>query len=296
MTKQHKADTVLFFVTMSWGISFILTKLLVEEIGVFNFLSQRFLLAAIIAALFFKKQFREMTPKIFITGLLIGFILFGGYALQTMGLVYTSISNSAFITGFAVVLVPIISTALFNSKPTTSAILGAIMALIGLAMLTLGKDGAFSNINFGDFLTFISAICFAMHIISVGVFAKKGNAILLAITQIFGVGFFSLVAAIFFEKPTFPSNASSLVSMLFLSVICTALAFVAQNEAQKYTTAAHTALIYSGEPVFAAICEFFVYGAALSALGLLGAILILSGVIISELNPFRKRSSGHVSA
>ncbi len=296
MTKQHKADATLVFVTMSWGISFILTKLLIEEIGVFNFLSQRFLLAAFIAALFFKKQFREMTPRIFFTGMLIGFILFGGYALQTIGLLYTSISNSAFITGFAVVLVPILSIAFFKSKPSISAVLGALMALTGLALLTLGNECGFSNINFGDFLTLLSAICFAMHIISVGIFAKKGNAILLAITQIFGVGFFSMIAALSFEKHAFPATALSWGSMLFLAVICTALAFIAQNEAQKYTTASHTALIYSGEPIFASICEYFIYGTMLSGQGLFGAFLILSGVIISELNPFRKRRSGHVSA
>ena len=296
MTKQHKADATLVLVTMSWGISFILTKLLIEDIGVFNFLSQRFLLAALIASLFFKKQFREMTPKIFFTGMLIGFILFGGYALQTMGLLYTSISNSAFITGFAVVLVPILSIAFFKSKPSVSAILGALMALAGLSLLTLRATYGFLNINFGDFLTFLSAICFAMHIISVGIFARKGNAILLAIIQIFGVGFFSMIAALSFEKHAFPSTASNLLSMLFLAVICTALAFIAQNAAQKYTSASHTALIYSGEPVFAAICEFFIYGTMLSNQGLFGAFLILTGVVISELNPFRKRRSGHVSA
>ncbi|MBK5252330.1 MAG: DMT family transporter [Peptostreptococcaceae bacterium] len=296
MTKQHKADVALVFVTMSWGISFILTKLLIEDIGVFNFLSQRFLLAALIAAIFFKKQFREITPRIFFTGMLIGFMLFGGYALQTIGLLYTSISNSAFITGFAVVLVPILSIAFFKSKPSVSAVLGALMALAGLALLTLRNTYGFSEINFGDFLTFLSAICFAMHIISVGIFAKKGNAILLAITQIFGVGFFSMIAALSFEKHAFPSTASNWGAMLFLAVICTSLAFIAQNKAQKYTTASHTALIYSGEPVFATICEFFVYGTMLSGQGLFGAFLILSGIIISELNPFRKRRSGHVSA
>ena len=296
MKKQYKADAALVFVTMTWGVSFILTKLLIEEIGVFNFLSQRFLIAAFIAAFFFRKKFKCMTPKMFFTGMFIGFILFAGYAFQTMGLLYTSISNSAFITGFAVVLVPIISTLFFKTRSSISAVLGAAMAIVGLAFLTLGNGCGFSSINFGDFLTFLAAISFAMHIISVGIFAKKGNAVILAITQIFGVGFFSGITALIFEEPAIPSTTADWASMLFLSIACTALAFIAQNEAQKYTTASHTALIYSGEPVFASICEFLIYGTVLSGQSLLGAALILSGVILSELNPFRKRRSGHVSA
>jgi len=280
---------------MTWGVSFILTKLLIEEIGVFNFLSQRFLIAALIAAFFFKKQLKYITPKMFFTGMLIGFVLFAGYAFQTIGLLYTSISNSAFITGFSVVLVPIISTVFLKSKLSFSAILGAVMALVGLALLTLGNGGGFSYINFGDFLTFFAAISFAMHIITVGVFAKKGNAIILSIIQIFSVGFFSGIAAIIFEPPAIPSTIVDWSSMLFLSIACTAMAFIAQNKAQKYTTASHTALIYSGEPVFASICEFLVYGTLLSNQSLLGALLILSGVILSELNPFRKRRSGNIS-
>src|SRR6056297_3437094 len=129
MKKQYKADEALVFVTITCGVSFILTKFLIEKIGVFNFLSQRFLIAAFIAAFFFRKKFKYMTPKMFFTGMFIGFILFAGYAFQTMGLLYTSISNSAFITGFAVVLVPIISTVFFKTKPSVSAVLGAIMAI-----------------------------------------------------------------------------------------------------------------------------------------------------------------------
>lgn len=296
MKSQYKADATLVFVTMTWGVSFIMTKLLIEQIGVFNFLSQRFLLAAFIASFFFRNRFRRMTLEIFTQGMLIGFILFVGYALQTMGLLYTTVSNSAFITGFSVVLVPLISAVFFKLKPNFSVVLGAVLAFIGLGFLTLGNGNHLSGINIGDLLTFIAAVSFAMHIITVGIYAKKVDALLLAITQIFGVGFFSGIVALIFESPILPPTAWDWASMLFLSIVCTAVAFIVQNAAQKYTTAAHTALIYSGEPVFAAISEYLIYGTLLSREGLLGAGLILAGVILSELNPFRKLRGRHVSA
>ena len=289
MNKQYKADAALVFVTMTWGVSFILTKLLIEQIGVFNFLSQRFLLAALIAAVFFRKRFLRMTPATFTRGMLIGFILFLGYALQTVGLLYTSVSNSAFITGFSVVLVPLFGAIVFKTKPGISAALGAGMALFGLGLLTLGDAAGLTTVNLGDVLTLLAAVCFAFHILTVGLWAPRSDAILLAIVQIFAVGFFSGIVALTFESPAFPPTALDWASLLFLSIVCTSMAFIAQNEAQKYTTATHTALIYSGEPVFAAISEYLIYGTLLSEKGLLGAALILSGVLLSELKPFKKK-------
>ncbi|WIF94122.1 DMT family transporter [Caminicella sporogenes] len=281
MTKQSKADLALLIITISWGASFILTKNSLNSLGTYNFLAVRFILAFTISSLIFYKNMKKIDKDTLKYGILIGFILFSGYAFQTVGLNYTTASKSAFITGISVVLVPSLSSIFFNKSPEKSAILGAIVALIGLALLTLNES---ISLNIGDLYTFISTFAFAMHIITVGKYTVKVDSIVLAIIQIGVVGILSLFTSLAIEKPILPPISMVWFNILVLSVICTSGAFIVQNAAQKFTTPTHTALIYTGEPVFAAIFAYFVAGEVLSFKGFVGAALILMGMLVAEID------------
>jgi len=281
MTKQLKADLALLGVTIGWGASFILTKNSLDTLETFNFLAIRFILAFAISAGIFYKNLLKMDKNTLKYGLLIGVILFAGYAVQTIGINYTTASKSAFITGFSVVLVPVLSAFLLKSKPERAAVIGAVCALIGLGLLTLNGDFI---LNIGDFLTIIAAFGFAMHIITVGKYTVKVDSIALAVVQIGVVGFLSLFATLVLETPIVPSGGTVWVNIFILSLICTSGAFIIQNAAQKYTTPTHTALIYTGEPVFAAIFAYFMSGEVLKPRGLFGAALILIGMLIAEID------------
>ena len=281
MSKKIKADLALLFVTLTWGISFILTKNTISNIQVFNFLAFRFLIAFIIAAIFFYKKMIRPDKQSIKYGIIVGFILFSGFAVQTIGLQYTSTSNSAFITGLSVIFVPIISSLLFKTKIKPSVKFGVFIALIGLGLLTLNGVTIF---NIGDFLTLVASVSYACHIISVGHYTLKTDSIQFAIIQIGAVGFFSAITSIIFETPTLSLSTIDWFNILFLSLFCTAGAFITQSIAQRYTTSTHTALIYINEPVFAAIFGYFIAGEILGVRGLIGGAMMLSGILFAELD------------
>ncbi len=121
-----------------------------------------------------------------------------------------------------------------------------------------------------------------MHIIWIGEVTKKVDSILLGVIQIGVVGVLSTLTTFLTEKPIIPTGTGLWLNLTILAVVCTAGAFIVQSVAQQYTTATHTALIYTGEPVFAAIFAYFMIGEILSAKALFGAALVITGMLVAE--------------
>ncbi|MGB3366977.1 MAG: DMT family transporter [Acidaminobacteraceae bacterium] len=282
MTKKTKADLALVAVTVGWGASFIFTKEAVNQIEVFNFLAIRFFIGFLLAAIVFYKKMLKINKKGILYGSILGCVLFSAFAVQTIGIQYTSVSNSAFITGLSVVLVPIL-LALINKKlPSKKIFICSLMAVSGLAMLTL--NNGITGINIGDLLTLASTLGFATHIITVAKLANMEEPLSMAIVQIGVVALLSMLASFMFETPTLPTTLPLWLNISALGLVCTAGAFITQNIAQKYTSASHTALIYTLEPVFAAVAGYFILNELLSGIALFGAILIVSGMLLAEVD------------
>lgn len=282
MTKQVKADLALLIITVGWGSSFLLSKNALADLETFNFLGVRFLMAFIVSCGFFMKKIVKMDKKTLRLGVFMGIILYIHYALQTVGLNITTVSKSAFITGTNVVMVPIFSALLIKRLPQKSAVLGVGFAFVGMSLLTL-NSGAL-GLNIGDILTFLCAAVFALYIILVGKYTVEVESISFAVVQIGVVAALSWITSFAIETPHLPTTAVSWINVGFLAVACTSLAFIVQSVAQQFTSPTHTALIYSGEPVFAAIFAFLVAGEILGPKGLLGAGLILLGMLVAEID------------
>jgi drug/metabolite transporter (DMT)-like permease len=282
MKKQLKADIALLLITIGWGSSFLLTKNAIVVMPVFNFLSIRFIIAFLISASVFYKQMLKIDAKTIKYGIIIGITLYAVYAFQTIGLRFTMVSKSAFVTGFNVVLVPVFSSILIKAKVDKKTYVSVIIAFIGLALMTLNKN--LSGINIGDFLTLICAVINAFNLILISRYAGEVKSIPCAIIQIGVVAILSLITSIGFEKTILPTSLSVWGSILVLSVICTSAAFIVQNVVQKYTSATHAALIFSGEPVFAAMFAFIFYKEILSIKGFIGATMILAGMLLPEID------------
>lgn len=281
MSKQLKANLSLLFVTVVWGSSFILTKNSLDHLSTYNFLAIRFAISSILSFIIFRKNLMSIDKQTIKYGILTGIILFGGYAFQTGGLNYTSASKSGFISGFSVIIVPIFSAFLLKIRPTISAIIGVVFAIIGLAFLTMDSN---ISLNIGDFYTLLCAFMFALHIIYISKYTVECDSVNLALIQIFIVGFLSLIFSILFETPTIPKGTDVWISILILAILATTVAFVIQTTMQRHTTATHTALIFTAEPVFSAIFAFVIAGEILTTGGIFGSLLILLGMLISELN------------
>ena len=280
------ADGLLLLVTLIWGSTFVLVQQAVERSPVFAFLCLRFVLATVVLCLLFGRRLRSLRPRMVAAGTIIGLFLFAGYAFQTVGLQYTSSSKAGFITGLSVVIVPVLSALLLRQVPERQALFGVILATIGLALLTLGRDLTPAR---GDLIVLGCAFCYALHIIAVSRYAPQTDALALTIVQVAVVAVASGVVAAFGGDWEQPIAGDVLGAAAFTGVLGTALAFAVQNSVQTWTTATHTALIFAAEPVFAGLFGYWLAGDRLTSWALAGCGLILLGMLVAELRPSQAR-------
>ena len=285
MRTSLKADLAILSITVVWGSSFIIMKNLVEQVGVFAYLTLRFVVASMLLLVLFRRQMARVRPVDLRNGAVIGLLLFLGMGLQVTGLQFTAASTSAFVTGLNVVMVPVLSAVLLRKQPPLRAILGVVLATTGLFVLT----GGFSQQwNRGDTLTLLCACCFALQIIFIDKFNTQTDARLNAVIQMVVAALLFAVVWIGFERSTIHFSWPLLLTVLYTGALGTAFAFGVQTIAQQYTSPTRTALIIACEPVFGAIFALLVPGTdgvreILTLSMVVGSLLILGGMILSEL-------------
>jgi drug/metabolite transporter (DMT)-like permease len=302
---RGKAEAALLFNVVVWGATFVLIKSALREISPVLFLAMRFSLAAVALVVLFGRKFQgakapriwqadpEGTPpapptgKMLAAGGMIGVFLFAGFLLQTMGLRLTTAPKSAFLTGLATVMVPLLGALVYKIKPRVSEVAGVLAATAGMGLMTL--DGPLGSIGRGDLLTFGGAIAFSAHIVATGHFAERIGYEVLSVAQVGAAALSALSLVWWVETPRVHWQPLVVWAILITGLLCTALAFTIQAWAQHYTTSTRTALIYALEPVVAWITSFCLAGEGLSGQAAAGAALILSGVLLVELKPFHAR-------
>jgi drug/metabolite transporter (DMT)-like permease len=285
---QRRADAALAFNTVIWGSTFVLVKAALGHVSPILFLALRFSLATLaLLALFRGPGKGPRTWQAALAGALSGVFLFSGYVLQTLGLRLTTAPKSAFLTGLTSVMVPLLASLVYKTRPQVSEVVGVLVATVGLGLMTL--EGAIRVIGRGDVLTLLCAVAFAAHIVTVGHYSGKMNFELLSVTQI---GTAAVLASSLFwwvEKPHLEWRPAVVCAVLITGLLATALAFTVQAWALQYTTSSRGALIYMLEPVFAWITSYFLVGEGLSGRAAAGAALILSGVLVVEMKPLNPR-------
>jgi len=279
--KGIQAEIYLLGIVVIWGSTFAIIKGILDQIMPFTFLAYRFFWAAFILGLIFWKRLKNIDKIILGKGFLIGIFLFLGFTFQTVGLKYTTATKAGFITGLSVILVPIISHFFIREKISKNSIIGVILAVIGLWFLNYNSSFIF---NFGDFLVLLCAVSFAMHIISVGLYARKVDYVLLVMVQLTTAFVLSFLMVLFFERPGIHLYYPSGVwwSIILTGIFATALAFYMQNKFQRYSTATKTAIIFSGEPIFSAMFAYLLLGEKVGLIAWIGGLLIIFGMIISQ--------------
>lgn len=286
--KQLHANIMMLIVTMLWGSSYLFMKMGLDAFQEFNLIALRFGIAFILAGTIFYKRLIRIDLRTFFYGFILGSILFLVMTLVTYGLKFTTISNAGFLFSLSVVFVPMLLAVFFKIKPEKKVVIGIFIAIFGIAVLTLNNK---LHINSGDYLTILAALFYALQIIFTDKFTKNVDSITLGILQLGIAGAWGLVFSFLFEEPHLPSTTESWVSIMGLSVLCSAIGFIGQAVAQKHTTPTHTGLIFSLEPVFAAVFAFIFIGETLATKGYIGAFLILVGVLTAQFN-FKKLFMG----
>lgn len=280
MTSQTKAELALLSITVIWGSTFAITKVLLGGIDPFTYIALRFGLASALFALFFWRSVKAAGFKSLSKGLILGLLLFFGFSLQTVGLQYTTASKSAFVTGLMVVMTPILQVIIERRPPKIGNIIGIGLVTVGLYFLTSPEGSEF---NIGDLLTLGCAFSFALYIVYLDVFSRNRSAEGLTLAQFGFCAVSGSMIALAVEPLHLHLTTGLILGILYLTIFATIVAIYVQTKYQKDTTPTRAAVIFAVEPVIAAIIAYFALNEVIGALGVFGGGLIVAGVLVSEL-------------
>jgi drug/metabolite transporter (DMT)-like permease len=278
---------LLVFIAFIWGSTFVMVKEALSDASPLALNSARMIVATVLLAIFYRKKIAVLTKPALTAGVVVGIFLYAGYAFQTSGLKLTTPSKSAFLTGTSSVLVPLALVAIWRVRIHLWRVAGIVLALAGLFLMTVpgGPGGLadFANVNLGDLLTVGCAICFTFHVIFVGRASQRFPFEQVAFLQVATAAVLMTISTPLLEHPYFRATPTVIAAILITGVLCTAVAFSVQSWAQQFTPATHTALIFTTEPVFAWLTSFIYLHERLGIRAGAGALLILGGVLVSEL-------------
>lgn len=280
-------ELILIGVTILWGGTFLIIKQAVHQSGPLFFVGFRFFVAAVIVAIVFHKALKGLSKKEIIGGTTIGLSIYLGYGLQTMGLESINSSQSAFITALYVPFVPLLQWGVLKRRPSLGSWIGAALCFIGLILIKDPQNIGFS-FSFGEIITIIAAFFIAIEIILIGKFAPEVDSRRLTLVQL-------IVASIaaFVTMPILGEPIPQFSPIWFWAAVAlgtmTALIQLAMNWAQKSVSPTKATIIYAGEPIWAGLFGRMA-GERFGPFALLGAALIIAGILISQLLPTSLRN------
>jgi len=287
--KRWFANSALLIITFVWGATFTLTKGALSSLPVFGFLSARFVVAtfALVGLVLLTPSARKsFSLRTWGLGTVLGLLLFGAYALQTVGLQYTTPSLAGFLTGLAVVLVPLLGVFLLAQKLRWRTWMGSGTAVIGLALLC---GPGLQRFALGDIYVLLCAVFIALQMLFIEKYGNGTHPLALATVEVAVL----TVACVILEVWTDPvpkwvwttfHNPQVAFAVFICAIPGTALAYWGQNVFQQFTSSAQTAVIFSMEPVFATVVAWVALGEGLTPLTLLGSMLVFASMLMSDTN------------
>ncbi|QQB73536.1 DMT family transporter [Fusobacterium canifelinum] len=276
MQENHKYNIYMFIATVFFGMTYVLTKICLNYSTEFHIISFRFLIAFVISLIFLQRKIFPIKIREILYSLILSLLLFFVFITMTIGVKYTSATNASFLISLSVIFIPFFSWIFNKEKPKKSIFVVFIIAVVGIMLLTLDKNLEF---HIGDILCLICSLLFSFHIIITEKFVKNNNPITLGVLQFGGVALLSFLVQYPIEKFTLPKNENFWISLLILSVFCTALAYIIQTVSQKKLSSTLIGFILSLEPIFSGIFGYFILNEYLSFQQYVGAFLLLVSVI-----------------
>jgi len=280
--RQRLSEIALIGVAAVWGLTFVMVQDAVRIVPVMAFLAYRFLPASFLVAAIFRRQLLALPARGWLTGAWLGVFLTSGYIFQTVGLERTTAAHAGFITGLFVVLTPLLGAVFLRERAGGPAWIAAGASALGLYLLS-GAGGEFDLS--GDGLVFLCACAFAAHILATSRAVRRYDVGALLAVQLGVCGLFCLIVAAVSGEVVAPRDGSVWLAIFVTSVFASAVAFWVQTYAQRHAPPARTALILGSEPAFAGLFAYVIQGETLTALGWLGAGLILVAIFTVELVP-----------
>ncbi len=280
-----KADLLLLLTAAIWGFAFVAQRVGMEHMGPFTFNAVRFSLGAVslIPLMVWRQRPSRLSGKLktgaFIwPSLLTGLVLFMGASLQQVGLVGTTAGKAGFITGLYVILVPIFGL-LWGKRTSSANLIGAVMAVIGLYLLSVKRGWEMAPY---DAVVLAGAFVWAGHVHLIDRFSDDVGPVRLSMIQFAVCGLLSGLTALIFEEPNIEALQDGFWALFYGAFLSVGLAYTLQVVAQRTADPSHAAIILSLEGVFAALGGWMLLQESLSLRGLVGAGLMLGGMLISQ--------------
>jgi len=287
VTEHHRrtswlAALALLMMAASWGSTFFLIKDLLDRVPTLDFLAVRFAIASVVLVLVAPKALGRLSPTVRNHAALLGLLYGVAQILQTTGLAHTAASVSGFVTGLYVVFTPLLAAWILHTRIPPITWAAVVLATIGLGVLAL--DGF--SIGFGEFITLLSAVLYALHIVGLGAWSTAQDALGMTIMQVIVIAVVCTTATVH-DGIVLPDRTGDWVSVIYMAVVAGGLALLAQTWAQAHLPPTRSALIMSMEPVFASFFAVWLGGEDLTSRLLLGGSMVLAAMLVVELAPRR---------
>lgn len=288
MKKRIPGEVILLLTAIIWGYGFVAQANSLDQLTAFQVVFLRFAISSALLLLIFHRRLKTIRSSTWKKGSVLGLFFFLGFILQTMGMMSTTASKSAFITGTNVIIVPIISYFIFRRRLSRQEVLGAVMALIGLAILTLRPEG---GVNTGDLLIFGCAVAFAFQIFFTTMFMKDESALEITIVQILTCTLLASLGTFIEGAPLPAPEAAILKPILYLAIFSTTITTFTQSLGQKTTSETRSAIFLSTESLWGTFFSFLFLGEEMTVRIILGGLIIFAAILVSELKPGLKKTS-----
>ena len=288
MNKQQRADLLLVMVTAFWGLSYYLTDLCLTDLPPMCLNAFRFISAFFVLGIIFHKNLFCLKFITIRYSFLVGIALSGTYVFYGYGISRTSLSNAGFICALPVVFTPVFAFLINRTRPSRKLIACLFLCSLGLALLTLNDS---LRPALGDIICLGVPICYALDLLLTekAVQHSEVDALGLGVCQLGVVGIITLALSMLLEHPHLPTTPMTWGAALFLGILCSGVAFIIQSVQQQYTTASHVGLIFTLEPVFAAIVAYFFAGEVLTSRSYVGMAFMLLSLVVMEVDFTIKR-------
>jgi len=277
---QRAAEAALVGIAAVWGLTFVMVQDAIALLPTMTFLGYRFIPAALLVAIVFRRQLVRLSGAGWRAGLVMGAFLTAGYVLQTLGLEETTVSNAGFITGLFVVFTPLLGALVLRERVPGIGWAAAAVSTVGLFLLSgAGELGA------GDALVLLCALAFSAHILATARAVEHHDVGALLVVQLAVAGVFCMVVAGAAGDLERPEGWTVWSALIVTSLVASALGFFVQTFAQRYASPARTALILASEPAFAGLFGWLLAGELLGPVEWAGAALIMGAIVAVELYP-----------
>lgn len=281
-------EIALTITAIIWGSGFVASSISLEYFTPYQILAGRFLIGAIVLTVIFHKKLKNINKSTMIKGAVLGIFLYLAFALQTVGLQFTTPSKNAFLTAVNVVIVPFIAFVIYKRKIDMYELMGAILAMVGVGILSLKLS---AGINIGDLLTLGCAFGFAFHIFFTAKYVKDSDPVSLTLIQMMTAAIIGVIVVLFRGETSFVIEKEGMFSLLYLGIFSTTIAYLLQTVAQKMITETKAAIILSTESFWGMVFSVAILDETMTIKMVIGAILILTAIIISETKiPFLKKN------